>query len=120
MIAALAGLFICQLIGEFFVRAFALPLPGPVFGMLLLFAFLLIRGARRGHKDAEPIPKGLAAAADGLIGHLSLLFVPASVGIMRYFDLLADNFVAIAIAVAVSTAIGQAATALAFRAMTRP
>lgn len=117
MIAALAGLFICQLIGEFMVRAFALPLPGPVFGMFLLFLFLLIRGG--GPRGAEPIPKNLSSVADVLIGHLSLLFVPASVGIMRYFDLLSENFVAIAVAVAVSTLIGQAVTALTFRAFTR-
>lgn len=116
MIAALAGLFICQLIGEFVVRAFALPLPGPVFGMFLLFLILLARGRGRG---AESLPKSLSSVADGLIGHLSLLFVPASVGIMRYFDLLAENFVAIAVAVAVSTAIGQAVTALTFRAFTK-
>ena len=84
MVAAFAGIFICQLLGEFIVRAFALPLPGPVLGMFLLFAALIVRG----DKGARPVPAQLGSAADGLLGHLSLLFVPASVGLMRYFDLL--------------------------------
>src|SRR6185369_5596889 len=83
MIAAFAGIFGCQLLGEFIVRAFALPLPGPVLGMFLLFVALVLRGGAGGKgaggKDAGAVPKQIGAAADGLLGHLSLLFVPASV-----------------------------------------
>jgi putative effector of murein hydrolase LrgA (UPF0299 family) len=116
MIAAFAGIFLCQLAGEFIVRAFALPLPGPVLGMFLLLAALIIRGG----KGAKAIPTQLAAAADGLLGHLSLLFVPASVGLMRYFGVLEANAVTLILAIAVSTALAQAATALTFRLLTKP
>lgn len=114
MVAAFAGIFICQLLGEFVVRAFALPLPGPVLGMFLLFAALIVRGG----KGARPVPAQLGAAADGLLGHLSLLFVPASVGLMRYFDLLAANALTLILALAISTALAMAATAVTFHLLT--
>jgi holin-like protein len=112
MVAAFAGIFVCQLLGEFIVHAFALPLPGPVLGMFLLFAALLLRGGRA-------VPTQLGNAADGLLGHLSLLFVPASVGLMRYLDVLAANAVTLILALAISTALAQAATALTFRYLAR-
>jgi putative effector of murein hydrolase LrgA (UPF0299 family) len=113
MIAAFAGIFGCQLLGEFIVRAFALPLPGPVLGMFLLFVALVLRGG--GGKDAGAVPKQIGAAADGLLGHLSLLFVPASVGLMRYFDLLAANALTLILALSISTVLAMAATAFTFR-----
>ncbi len=62
-----------------------------------------------------PFRTSLPRAADGLLGHLSILFVPAAVGVMRYFDLLRANALAITAAVAVSTVLAMAATALTFR-----
>ena len=120
MIGAFAGIFSCQLLGEIIVRAFALPLPGPVLGMGLLFLYLLLRGGHvAGKKGAEKIPAPLAAAADGLLGHLSILFVPASVGLMRYFDLLAANALTVTLAVILSTVLAMAATAVTFRLLSR-
>ena len=119
MIAAFAGIFLCQLLGELLARAFNLPLPGPVLGMGLLFLFLLVRGVQARGTRAQAVPVSLAAAADGLLGHLSLLFVPAAVGVMRYFDLLRANALAIGVAVALSTIFAMAATALTFRLFSR-
>lgn len=107
MVAAFTGIFLCQLLGEIATRAFTLPVPGPVLGMGLLFAFLAVRGGKT--------PAPLAAAADGLLGNLSLLFVPAAVGLMRYFDLIAANAVTVTVAVAASTILAMAATAASFR-----
>ncbi len=115
MVAAFAGILACQLAGEFLVHAFALPLPGPVLGMFLLFAILVVRGGKR----AGAVPAKLGGAADGLLGHLSLLFVPASVGLMRYLDALAANAMTVIVAVALSTALAQAATAVTFRLLAR-
>ena len=87
MVAAFAGIFICQLLGEFIVRAFALPLPGPVLGMFLLFAALLVRGdkgARRFQPSSDPPPTACSAI-------FRCCSCPPSVGLMRYFDLLAAN-----------------------------
>jgi len=121
MIAAFAGIFLCQLLGELLARALTLPLPGPVLGMGLLFVFLLVRGGqtRRKGSRSHAVPVSLAAAADGLLGNLSLLFVPAAVGVMRYFDLLRANAVAIGVAVALSTILAMAATALTFQLLSR-
>jgi holin-like protein len=102
------------LAGEFLVRALALPLPGPVLGMFLLFGFLMLRGG-----DRQKVPEGIGAAADGLLGHMSILFVPASVGLMRYFDLLARDGVALLTAVAGSTILAIAVTALTFSLLSR-
>lgn len=115
MIGALAGIFLCQLLGETIVRAFALPLPGPVFGMGLLFLYLLLRGGQ----GAKQVPAKLATVADGLLGNLSLLFVPAAVGLMNHFDLLSNNAAALVLAVVVSTALTMAVTAATFRLLAR-
>jgi putative effector of murein hydrolase LrgA (UPF0299 family) len=115
MTAALAGIFLCQLAGEFLCRFFALPLPGPVVGMGLLFLILLLRGGQ----GRNAIPTALGATADQLLGHLSLLFVPATVGMMRYFDLLGANALLLAVAILGSSVIAMTVTALTFRFLAR-
>ena len=84
LLAGFALLLLFQLIGEVLVHAVrllapAFAFPGPVAGMLLLLAFLLMRRRLDGATDA---------VATGLIGILSLLFVPAAVGVIQYGDVL--------------------------------
>lgn len=84
MLTGFAQLLIYQIAGEGIVVGLRLILPtlafpGPVAGMLLLVAVLAIR--RR-------LDVGLDSAGTGLIGILSLLFVPSAVGIMQYRDLI--------------------------------
>lgn len=71
MLEALTLILVCQLIGEVMVAATGLPVPGPVFGMLLLLGWLFLRGG---------VSKSVGRVADGLLAHFSLLFVPAGVG----------------------------------------
>ena len=101
MIESLALILLCQLIGEVLVRLTHLPVPGPVIGLGLLFAGLVLRGG--------PSEK-LTATANGLLSHLSLLFVPAGVGIMLHLDLIAAQWLPILAALLVSTAITIAIT----------
>jgi holin-like protein len=108
MIGALTLLLLFQLAGEVVVHLLALPLPGPVLGMALLFAALALRGG--------PSPD-LRGTANGLLQHLSLLFVPAGVGVMAHWHRLADEGVAIVVAIVVSTVLALAATALTVRAL---
>jgi len=103
MIFCLALLLTCQLAGEVIVRLCHLPVPGPVIGMGLLFAGLALRGS---------IPAALDDTAGKLLSHLSLLFVPAGVGIMRHLDLIMANWLAIAAALIGSTAATIAVTGL--------
>jgi len=53
----------------------------------------------------------------GLLQHLSLLFVPAGVGVMAHWHRLAAEGVAIVVAIIVSTVLALAATALTVRAL---
>lgn len=103
MLFYLTVIFCCQLAGELITQGLHIPIPGPVAGMVLLFLFLLIRGN---------IPKNLTITADGLLNHLSLLFVPAGVGITLHFRLVGDEWLQISVALIVSTVLTIAVTAL--------
>ena len=110
MIESLALLLVCQLTGETLVRLAAVPLPGPVVGMALLFGWLLWRG-RRGEKQA---PAALGAVADAILKNLSLLFVPAAVGVIQHGALIWRNGIAILLTLIVSTVLTLSVTALVF------
>ena len=108
MIATFATLLVFQSIGEGLAYALALPVPGPVIGMLLLLCFLIMK---QGAVDT------LAPTAMELLRHLSLLFVPAGVGIMVHAKLLAAEWLPITIALVVSTVVSIAVTAVVVRAL---
>ncbi|MCA3248711.1 MAG: CidA/LrgA family protein [Tagaea sp.] len=111
MIENLTLLLVCQLIGEAVVRLAGLPVPGPVVGMALLFGLLAWRGG---------IPDGLGKTTAGLLDHLSLLFVPAGVGVILHFDLVAAEWPAIVGALILSTLATIAVTALVMRKLAKP
>ncbi|HPQ26125.1 MAG TPA: CidA/LrgA family protein [Gammaproteobacteria bacterium] len=96
-------LLIFQLIGEFGARLLDIPVPGPVVGMLLLFLTLIAR---------RSVAPSLETASGALLGHLSLLFVPAGVGMMIHFDRIAGEWLPIAVALLGSTVITMLASAL--------
>lgn len=110
MIAALALLLGFQLAGEAIRLALGLPVPGPVIGMLLLLALLILRGG--------PSPDQRTTAS-GLLQHLSLLFVPAGTGVMLHAHRLGDEGLAILVALVVSTLLGLAVAALTLHLLTR-
>jgi putative effector of murein hydrolase LrgA (UPF0299 family) len=110
MLAALTGLFACQLAGEFLVRALGLPLPGPVLGLLLLLLFLVLRGS---------VPKPLEETAGSLLRHLGLLFVPAGVGVITQLEPIAGAWPGLLVALVVSTALGLVGTGWLYARMAR-
>jgi holin-like protein len=110
MLGSITLLLLFQLAGEALVQLFALPIPGPVVGMLLLLLALVIRGSA---------PQPLSDTANTLLQHLSLLFVPAGVGVMLHLARVADEWLAIGAALIGSTALTIAATALTMRALNR-
>ena len=110
MIGALTLLLVYQLAGETIVRLLGLPVPGPVLGMLLLLATLMWRGST---------PEPLRGTANGLLRHLSLLFVPAGVGVMVHFHRLAAEWPAILAALLVSTVLTLALSALVMQGLRR-
>ena len=98
----LAWLLALQSIGELLARGLRLPFPGPVVGMLLLLVALRWSVVR------EPV----AACAQFLLSHLSLLFVPVGVGVMTHLALLSQYGLRMLVVIVVSTWIGLAVTAL--------
>jgi holin-like protein len=102
MLEALFILLGCQLLGEVLAGALALPVPGPVIGMVVLFMALAYRGR---------VGDNLAGLSTALLAHLSLLFVPAGVGIMRHGGRVADDWPALTITLVVSTVLTLAVTA---------
>jgi holin-like protein len=104
-----ACLLLCQSAGELIARGASLSLPGPVIGMLILLLALNIQAVR------APV----AAAADALLSHLSLLFVPVGVGVIAHLQLVSDFGVRLLWVVVVSTWVAMAATALVLRRLWR-
>ncbi|MCT4371602.1 CidA/LrgA family protein [Yangia mangrovi] len=99
-----------QLAGEAIARGFALPVPGPVFGMA--FLFILFR--------ARPqMVERLRPAITALLGLLSLLFVPAGVGVMANLELLSAGWFAISVALVASTLLAILASVATFLAVQR-
>ena len=110
MLEYLTLILACQLIGEFAVNTANIPFPGPVAGMILLFLFLLIRGE---------IPEELGHVSGALLNNLSLMFVPAGVGVMVHFELLGTDAIPLSIALVVSTLLTVAITAVVMLLLNR-
>lgn len=96
-------LLIYQLVGEVSARLLHLPIPGPVIGMVLLFVTLLVRHA---------LAESLEPAATGLLSHLSLLFIPAGVGVMVHIGRIGEQWLALSAALLLSTVLTLVVTAL--------
>ena len=107
VLRGLAVLLLCQSAGEAVSRVAQLPLPGPVIGLLLLFALLQWPAVRA----------PAAAACEPLLQHLSLLFVPVGVGVITHLSLVAQYGARMAAAIVLSTWAGLAVTALMLRAL---
>ncbi len=118
MLGAITVLLVYQLVGEVFVQLTGLPVPGPVVGMLLLFITLIARkGAPPGRE--RDFFRGLRGTSQQLLSHLSLLFVPAGVGVMLHFGRLGREWLALAVALVVSTVLTIVVTALVMRLLQR-
>ncbi len=105
MIHALALILACQLAGEILARLVALPVPGPVLGMALLFVLML--GLPRVAALIQP-------TGEAILRHLSLLFVPAGVGVVGHLHLLSSHGAGLALALIGSTVLALIAGAGAF------
>ncbi|WP_050527803.1 CidA/LrgA family protein [Pseudorhodobacter aquimaris] len=110
MIVHLATLLMFQLAGEALSRGLGLIIPGPVLGMVFLLVFFIL------------LPRAAAAiqpTALGLLSHLSLLFVPAGVGIVGHLDKLGADGMAILLAIVGSTGLAIVVGALVFVGLCR-
>lgn len=114
MIASLGVILLCQLVGEGLVRGLGLPLPGPVIGLMLLLGLLLLRDGIGAFARGPLGDGGVENASKGLLAHLSLMFVPAGVGVVQQLDMIAAHGVAIALVLAGSVLITLLVTVLSF------
>ena len=92
-----------QLIGEVTATVLGLPVPGPVIGMVLLLILLLRIGS---------LPAELEQLAGGLLGHLYLYYLPATVGVTAHLALVGTELLPLVAAIVVSSTLAMAATGL--------
>jgi holin-like protein len=102
-------LLVAQAGGELLSRvlqaALQWTLPGPVLGMLLtLFALALPVG--------RCLKEPIAQAAEPLMTHLSLLFIPVGVGVIVHLSLITTYGWRLGVVLLASTVVGLATTAL--------
>lgn len=110
MLIGILILMLCQLLGELLMTTLGIPVPGPVAGMVILLIGLMAYGG---------VPEGLRVPAEALIRNLSLLFIPAGVGLMVHFKLLADFWLLVAVALIASTLLTLLITAWLMQRMHR-
>jgi len=108
MIHTFTLLLLFQLGGELIMRLFGLPIPGPVIGMTLLFITLLVR---------DHVSHEMRTNAGAFLQHMSLLFVPAGVGVMVHVQRVASEWLPIVFSLIISTFAGMAVTAWVIGAM---
>lgn len=106
MLRAIFLLLACQLAGEAMHRVTGLPLPGAVIGMVLLIAWLALVPRER---------PTLTVVTAWLTAHLSVMFVPAAVGLIDEGPALSRYGVGLVTATVISTLLTMIVTALVFR-----
>ncbi|MEL6914176.1 MAG: CidA/LrgA family protein [Pseudomonadota bacterium] len=110
MLPTLGLLLGCQLIGEITARGFGLPVPGPVLGLALLLAIVALRPATA--SDLRPTTRVILA-------HLSLLFVPAGVGVIGNLEVLSADWLPLLIILVLSTLLAMLAALATFLGVQR-
>jgi putative effector of murein hydrolase LrgA (UPF0299 family) len=110
MLPTLGLLLACQLIGEVTVRGIGLSIPGPVLGLALLIVILRLMPALAG--DLRP-------TISVILANLSLLFVPAGVGVIGNLDVLSEDWFALLVVLVLSTLLAMLASVGTFIAVRR-
>ncbi|MET3447447.1 CidA/LrgA family protein [Ralstonia sp. 1138] len=111
MLQTFAILLTFQSVGELLTYSMHLPVPGPVIGMVLLVIYLLV--------DKGRVLEVMHGTVSELLRHLTILFVPAGVGVMTQLNRIGQEWLPIVVATVVSTWLSIAAGALVTRALMR-
>ena len=119
MIASLSLILVCQLAGEVIVRGLGLPMLGPVLGLLFLLLLLLARDRFVIFARGPLQGGGVESASRALLANLSLLFVPAGVGVVQKLDLIAAHGIAVAAVLVISVVLTLLVTVATFLAASR-
>lgn len=94
MIRGMAILLLLQFVGEALSAGLGLPVPGNVLGMGLLLVALAGGLVRL---------EWVQEAAELLLSHFALFFIPAGVGVMVYLDLIRREWLPIGASLVLST-----------------
>ena len=105
MLSTLGLLLTCQLIGEIATRGLGLPIPGPVLGLALLIIALQIWPS---------IAELMRPTTGVILANLSLLFVPAGVGVIGNLNVLSKDWFALLCILTVSTVLAMLAAVATF------
>ncbi|QIL45818.1 CidA/LrgA family protein [Vagococcus coleopterorum] len=97
-------------LGEIISKVGHLPVPGSVIGMLLLFAGLYFKVVKLDDVDT---------VGTFLLDNLSILFLPAGVGIMVYFPVIKDHWFSLLIVMLVTTALTMGVVGMVVQAVKR-
>ncbi|MDO7644944.1 MAG: CidA/LrgA family protein [Reinekea forsetii] len=100
-------LLLFWLLGSALVAVLAWPIPGSVVGLLGLWLALVINGS---------VPDWLQKPSSLLIRYLTLLFVPAGVGLIDHWDRLMSHGIAMLVIIAISSVLTAVVMVLIFRA----
>ena len=94
---SLPGLLVlvaCFAAGQALVSVFAIPLPSALVGLGLMFSVFLVLGK---------VPTSVRLASRILLTHMSIFFIPATLGAVFYADQLAEHGLALLIALVATT-----------------
>ena len=110
MLQTLGLLLGCQLAGEFITRGLGLPIPGPVLGLVILLLALAL---------LPTLSSSLRPTTQVILAHLSLMFVPAGVGVIGNLEVLSSDWGALLLVLTISTILSMLVTVATFIAMKR-
>ena len=99
-----------SLAGEVLAAALPLPIPASIYGIVILFALL--------HTGVLSVD-AIRETSSFLIAIMSMLFIPAGVGLMNSFDLLRSRLAAYAVIMVVSTVVVMAVSGRCAQAVIR-
>ena len=89
MLKSLFIIFFFQLLGEVIQKIFAINIPGPVIGLILLLLSFIFFSKRL--TQSKKMIKEISVTSNQIINYLSLLFVPIGVGVVMHINYLGDN-----------------------------
>ncbi|SFC58181.1 CidA/LrgA family protein [Clostridium uliginosum] len=96
-------ILIIYLLGEFLSSFFALPIPGNILGMIILFILLCSNIIK---------VDNVSNISDFLLDHLAFFFIPAGVGLMTSLNIIKSNWLKLLIVCLSTTIIIIASTGL--------
>ncbi len=100
-IVGFAAIFCIYLISLFAFHYFTIPLPPALIGIFILLILLL---------TLRKVPVAIMQSARPLLAHMGLFLLPALISVLLYGDLFAKYYVALVIAILLSTLVSLGIT----------